>query len=235
MQFKIITIISVILGLSAVTFSWSQSRKISRMEKLLKERKENAGDDYSEKIARLMKRIAGLERHIVTLASIRANNNNKNAPASPAGDINTELKRLRTDVDAVLTDEALNTEEGQNRLQEILKKTREKAREERRERNKKLFDYMRRDALDRLAEDAGISKENTDKVDNFLKDEMSEARDLRRQFRDGKIEPADMFKKLNELRAKTDTQVKDILDGDAYKKYTEMRDQFRGPFGRRRR
>lgn len=234
MPFKIITVFSIVLGLSAVTFSWSQSRKISRIEKLLKENKAPSGDDQSDKIAKLMKRIAGLERHLVTLASIRSNNS-KNVPAAPAGDINTELKRLRTDVDAVLTDEALNTEEGQQRLQEILKKTREKARQERRERNKKLFDYVRRDALDRLAEDAGISKENTDKVDNFLKDEMSEARDLRRQFRDGKIEPAEMFKKLNELREKTDNQVKDILEGDAYKKYSEMRDQFRGPFGRRRR
>ncbi|MBN2722673.1 MAG: hypothetical protein JXR95_01235 [Deltaproteobacteria bacterium] len=229
---RVFTFAALFFGIISLGFSIYQGRKTASLANDIEKLSRKISDD-PEKISRiekLEKRMRYLEKSLQQLVKLGiSRKDNSDRSSSPVlSDSAEELKNLRKDIDAVLTDEALNTEEGQKRLKEILKKSRDSSRVERRKRFDKLFNYMLQERLKKLGEENSIPSDTLEKIDSSLSSERTSFRDLRKNFRAGEIEPSEFFRKTREMREKTNNSVKGMLSDEQYKAYMEMRDTMGG-------
>jgi hypothetical protein len=152
------------------------------------------------------------------------------AAQPPVGD---EVVSLREDVDALLQGEALDTPEGQDKVRDLVKKAREEAEQERRQRREKFGKEMRAEWLQEFTENAGLSEDQAGKVQAVLDRQSQQWRTLRDSMRKGETSFSEMRKQMETARAGSDEELREVLDDDQFEKYQETRWD-RGPFGRGR-
>jgi hypothetical protein len=225
----------VALGLVAY-----QTIRVSRLQRrvnaLARAQTAGRGAGGDKALAALRRRVAALERTATRLLGLLLSGRGGGPRADAGGWMKSELQGLRDDVDAVLTGEALDTEEGRKRLHELVKKaqkqSRERSRSERRKRWKKVFDFLVGEQLQKLAEDADLSQDQQDKLKKLINEEFERSRALRRAFRRGDKTAEEMITQSRKIRDEVDQKVKNMLSSSQYEKYQEQRRDF---LGRRRR
>jgi hypothetical protein len=181
----------------------------------------------------LEQRITSLEQTVarmfqMVLSAGRGKAKSDTAPTGSAAQVND----LREDVDALLTGEALNTDQGRKQLHQIVRQVQEDLHQERREQWRKMRDQMHKDRLGQLAKDAGLSANQVERLSSLMDSERTQRRALMRSARRGEIPFAQVRNGMQTLRQTTDQQARDFLSSSQYTAYEKMR-QERGWGGRR--
>ena len=180
--------------------------------------------DLERRIASLEQTVARVFRMVIADSSRAAGR--KGAPSSDAPP--STVSDLREDVDALLTGEAVSTEQGRKRLHDIVRKVQEDAREDRRQRWRTMRDEMRRSRLKTLAKKTGMSANQVERLNTLMDDERTQRRALMLAARDGQRPFPEAMEQIRALRQGTDTKAKEMLDSKQYEAYENMRQERRG-------
>jgi hypothetical protein len=216
------------LALVALVAVIVQTVKLRRLERALGRRPPAAKAvvDRSADLAALRARLYSLEgavRRLVGLAmSAKGKAGGAPDPVLSAW-VKNELKNLRDDVDAVLTKDALSTEEGRSRLKKLLRQARQEERQERRSRWHQVREHLRQERLNKLAEDYGIDTDTQQKLNTMLGDERQKLREIMRSFRSGDKDVATAVSEGRALLDATDKQAGAVLNDAQLKAFQDMR------------
>jgi predicted ATP-binding protein involved in virulence len=181
----------------------------------------------------LERRLNSLEQTVarmfqMVLSAGRGKAKSDTAPAGSAAQVND----LREDVDALLTGEALNTDQGRKQLHQIVRQVQEELHQERREQWRKMRDQMHKDRLNRLAKEAGLSTNQVERLSSLMDGERTQRRTLMRAARRGEIPFSQVRDGMRTLRQTTDQQAREFLSSSQYTAFEKMRQE--GGWGRRR-
>lgn len=135
-------------------------------------------------------------------------------------------------MDALLTGEALATEQGKRRLHDIVKEAQEQAWHERREQWQKMRKEAQTSRLRQLAEDAGLDTNQVEQLTTFLDHEDEQRRAIFDAMTSGKKTHDQARSELRALRQSTNQQAQSLLSDQQYTAYEKMREERRGPGGR---
>lgn len=220
-----------LLAALALTSSYMQQRRIASLEAQLAElqaAQRAAGQDDS---AALVGRVERLEKQLAWQASRPVVAGTAPAAAAPGaatapvivqGANPGQVQQLREDVDALLTGEAISTEQGKARLRELISDAQRAQWAERQvQRDERI--------VSRLAESAHLSARQREDLTRALADERNGRNALIGGGRGGPGQPEEVRTQLQTLRAQTDQKMRSILDAEQYKQYEASRS-----FGRQR-
>jgi len=189
------------------------------------------GEDAESRVVALERTVASLTRRVTTLENGRVAAGTRPGNALPSDDLTT----LRSDVDALLAGNALDTEAGQKRFKQLVRTAQDELFAERMQEHQTEHDRERADRLTKLAEEARLSAQQTQDLTRLLDDEREQRRALRDQVQAGERPRREVFAEFQALGQKTDDGARKLLDDEQYTKYQEMRqsDRPRGPGGGR--
>ncbi|MBN2360202.1 MAG: hypothetical protein JXR83_12190 [Deltaproteobacteria bacterium] len=189
-------------------------------------------DDAESRMAALERTVASLARRMTALESGRpAQAGAGTRPGAAAAD--DALAALRSDVDALLTGSAIDTEAGQKRFQQLVRVAQDELFAERMQEHEAERARERADRITRLAEEANLSAQQTQDLTRLLDDERDQRRALRDNVRAGDRPRAEVFAEFQAIEQKTDEGARKLLDDDQYTRYQAMRQEERprGPWG----
>jgi hypothetical protein len=237
---KLWKIVSVTVALAALVVVLFQRVTIGRLEERLEaaEARRPGKTPDDPRAARLERRVAWLEQTVarvvrMSLAGGRGRAEGPAAgpaPASGAGSpaaTSDRVSRLREDVDALLTGEALATEQGRKRLHQVVRDAQDQVWRERRQRWRKVHSELRKERMKEFAEKAGLSASQQQQLTSLLDGERSRRRQLMRSARDGEVPFTQAMKTIRGLRTETDQKVKGLLDSKQYEQYEKLRSERR--------
>lgn len=224
-------IVSWVLTLGAFVGLYTQHRRINKLEaRLAAPRDSSAAQETADEVAGLSARLGRLERIVAfrpaTPAPTAAAPGAPAAPAAPVAPSSPEMTQLREDVDALLTGEATNTEQGRARLRALIAETQQQQWSER---------QVRRDEriLQQLTDAAHLNSSQRDNLAKIMEEERNQRRALLESARNGGGNGQDMRPAMRALREKSDQKVREILDANQFNQYTQTRTAGRGPRGDR--
>jgi len=145
------------------------------------------------------------------------------APATPA-----DLAALREDVDALLTGEALETDQGRKRLHEVIRQAQEEAWQQRRQQWRQWRQQAQRGRLEELGEKARLNAAQVEQIGGMIEGERTQRRALVDQMRRGDKSFEQGRAELRALRQQTDQKVRELVDPAQYQAYEKMRAERRG-------
>jgi hypothetical protein len=169
-------------------------------------------------VSNLVRRIDALER-----APARAQQ------AAPAG-IEAQLSALRSDVDALLTGEALGTDSGRQHLKDVVRTIQDEVYAERAQQQQAARLQAREQRLQRFAQEARLSPTQEQDVRRLLQDEERMRETLFERMRaDGTGQGRrQVAQELRALRQRTDEEAQRILGADQQQAYQQLRREDRG-------
>ena len=173
-------------------------------------------------LTRLMRRVEALERAGVA------------RPGEPAAAMTTEaqakqLQALRGDVDALLTGEPTQTEEGRKRLKEVVRSIQDEVFADRAQERAAQREQGRAERFKKLIEEARLSSTQAQDLTRLLDDEAAQRRALMEARRSaGGGAAAGRRDQLRTLRQRTDEGAKSLLSEEQYGQYQAMREEERG-------
>jgi len=232
---RIWKLLPLVVALAALVVVWLQRSTIHRIESELEARAgappRRAPARPSEQPADLEGRVASLEQTVarvfrMVLAAGQARERSGRSPVESTDD--RRVANLREDVDALLTGEAVGTEQGRKQLHQIVRKVQEQVWQERRQQWQTMRDEMRRQRVKTLAKEAGLNANQVERLNTLLDDERSQRRALRQGARSGQVPFAQVMEQMRTLRQTTDQKAKELLDSRQYAEYEKMRQERRG-------
>lgn len=175
-------------------------------------------------VSRLTRRVDALERSGIV------------KPGEPAAAMTTEqqakqLQALRSDVDALLTGEPMQTEEGRKRLKEVVRAVQDEVFADRVQERTAQREQQRQDRLKKLVEDARLSPTQAQDLSKLLDDETKQRKVLMEARRSGagpQNGQGSVREQLQAVRRKTDEGAKGLLSAEQYTQYEAMRAEDRG-------
>jgi len=178
----------------------------------------------------LERRIASLEQTVARMFQVVLNAGRGRAAKNDTASAGTEaqVNGLREDVDALLTGEALNTEQGRKQLHQVVRKVQEELHQERHQRWQKMREQMQKDRLSKLAKDAGLSANQVERLSSLMDSERAQRRALMQSARNGEIPFPQAMAGMRTLRQTTNQQARDFLSSSQYTAYEKMREERRG-------
>lgn len=222
-------IVSWVLTLGAFVGLYTQHRRVSKLEaRLAAPRDNSAQQETADEVAGISARVGRLERIVAfrpaTPAPTAAAPGAPAAPAAPAAPSSPEMAQLREDVDALLTGEATNTEQGKARLRALINETQQQQWRER---------QVRRDEriVQQLTDSAHLNSRQRDDLTKIMEEERNQRRTLLENARNGGGDVQDMRPAMRALREKSDQKVREILDANQFNQYTQTRGSGRGQRG----
>ncbi len=213
-----------LLALVALGGNFMQQRRITSLEArvaaVAAASEKGAGDEAT---VLMLARIERLERQSTWRSAAPAA-----APSAPAGAAAPaaapqDVHQLREDVDALLTGEAVSTEQGKARLRALIAETQQAQWAERQQRRDERI-------LTRLTEAAHLNSRQVDDLTKALADERTQRQALLGSGR-GDGNPDEIRPALQALRLQTDQKARAILDAEQYKQYEASRTFGRGQRG----
>lgn len=191
----------------------------------------------------LENKIAALEWTVSNLVDrVSALERSASAPrpegAAPPEVDRRQLDALRSDVDALLTGEALGTDAGRQRLKEVVRSLQDEVFAERIRERAAAREQARAERLKRFVEEARLTSTQEQDIVRALEDEGRQRQAWMEARRAGQGQGRPGFGELRALRQRTDEAAQRILSPDQYVKYEEMRReerQDRGGWRRERR
>lgn len=218
-----------LLAALALTGSYMQGRRIASLEAQLVElqaAQRATGRDESAALAgrveRLEKQLAWQASRPVVAGAVPDAAAPVPVPVIAQGASPGQVQQLREDVDALLTGEAISTEQGKARLRELISDAQRAQWAERQvQRDERI--------VSRLAESAHLSARQREDLTRALADERNGRNALIGGGRGGPGQPEEVRTQLQALRAQTDQKMRSILDAEQYKQYEASRS-----FGRQR-
>lgn len=213
-----------LLALVALGGNFMQQRRITSLEArvaaVAAASEKGAGDEAT---VLMLARIERLERQSTWRSATPTA-----APSAPAGAAAPaaapqDVHQLREDVDALLTGEAVSTEQGKARLRALIAETQQAQWAERQQRRDERI-------LTRLTEAAHLNSRQVDDLTKAMADERTQRQALLGNGR-GDGNPDELRPALQALRAQTDQKARAILDAEQYKQYEASRTFGRGQRG----
>ena len=172
-------------------------------------------------LTRLIRRVDALER----ASSPRPG---EPAPAMTADQQARQLASLRSDVDALLTGEPMHTEQGRERLKEVVRSLQGEMFADRVAQR----EQERSARLKKLIDDARLSGTQAQDLTRLLDDESQKRQAMMESMRSGgDLTPSAMRDQLRSLRQQTDDSAKSLLSADQFTQYQQMRSEDRGGGG----
>lgn len=234
---KLWKVLPLLLALAALVLVWVQRSTIQRMEAELAARPASrgaaraspttvaAGDrsDLEGRVASLEQTVARVFRMVLAAGQTRERSGR--SPGAAAD--NNAVTDLREDVDALLTGEAVSTDQGRKQLHQIVRKVQEEVWQERRQRWDAMRAERSRARVKSLAKEAGLSANQEQQLNTLLDDERTQRRALRRSIRGGQLPWAQVREQMRSLRQATDQKAKDLLSSAQYEAYEKMRQERR--------
>jgi hypothetical protein len=233
---KLTKIIPTVVAIAAIVVVLYQQHKVSRLEERLEavsastEGEEGSAARLPPRNRELEMRVASLEQTVARVFRLLlAGKDTRAAGDAPRPkDTATKVTNLREDVDALLTGEALNTDQGRKRLHEIVRSVQQQARQERRQRRENIRQQIRKERMAKLAKDARLSTNQVERLTKMLDVERTQRRTIFRAVRDGQKPFSQAREEMRSLRTSTDQKAREILDGGQYAEYEKMRSERRG-------
>lgn len=219
-----------VLAALALTGSYVQQRRITSLETQITELQTAQRGRGNDESAALAQRLERLEKQLAWQASRPVVAGTAPEPAAAPGAAPVvvqganpgQVQQLREDVDALLTGEAVSTDQGKARLRELISETQRAQWAERQvQRDERI--------VNRLAESAHLSARQREDVTRALADERTQRNALVGGGRGGQGQPEEVRSQMQALRAQTDQKMRTILDAEQYKQYEASRS-----FGRQR-
>ena len=231
---KIVIILGVaLLGMGAALAK--QSSRITDLEELLAKvsltptansmQKQDASSnveraphksDVSHRVQELEKKVVALTRQLsrVIPASTRIE---EGGPE--------EMDILKSNVDALMAGEVLDSPEVLNRLRDVIREEQDSAQENRWNQRWERRKQLEHEELKKLAGELQFSDRQTDEVTSVMATERDEVRAFFQAARKG----SSSFPQARDLavqrRTQTDEAMRDILDDDQFEAYTKWRDE----------
>lgn len=183
--------------------------------------------DFDSRLSRLEKNAAMGGKRLALPAAVRL----KEEPRKAGAGLRAELDRLKDTVDALLREEALNTQAGKQRLQEIVSKAYDTARKTRRKRWRKIRQEATRDRLAQFADKANLSDRQLKDLRNLIDGEREKRRQIFSGVRQQKKPLLQARKEFRDLRKETTQKARDLLDEEQFDLYKKefRRGGRRGP------
>lgn len=223
-----------LLALGLVVY---QTVRVGRLERKVASLSRSAGsgetartDDDSD-VAALKRRIAALERTATRLLSLVLSGRRGaggGADSGPGGAVTDKLRKLRDDVDAVLSGDALSTDEGRKRLHKLVEKAQRQSREKIRSRWRELFEHRMRKALKQFADSAGLTDGQLQKLTQLAYETIDETVQLQKAYQRGEITPAQFLEKSKKARQEMDQKARNLLGEEVFQKFVKARRKFLG-------
>lgn len=195
-------------------------------------------EELEGKVAALEWVVSALSRRLETvetsLSRYPVGADAQNRPAQLTGDVGQRVEALQKDVDALFAAGVLDTEHGRERAKDIFRELQGEIATERFRAREESREQQRKERVQKFAQEARLSGVQQQRLETLLDGEVSQRRALMEQLQAGGRDRGEIFAELRGLREKTDTAAREILPGDDYDKYREMRraDGDRGQGGR---
>lgn len=208
-------------------------RQLDKVEKLATSKPEPAGPTAarpaeSGSMAALERRVERLEQRRASRVEDRRVATTSAPTREPEGRVGEappeeEIESLRADVDALLTGEGLDTDEGRAKIKALIDKERSQRRLER--------DAMRREMeklwLTEFAEEAGLDDEQKAALEGLSERRRELRSSLREQFRAGEISAKEMRDRREEARAAMEKELQEVLTPAQLAAFEERRQNMR--------
>ncbi|MGI5861970.1 MAG: hypothetical protein ACOX6T_07905 [Myxococcales bacterium] len=136
-----------------------------------------------------------------------------------------QLENLRSDVDALLAGEALETESGRTRLKEIVGELQNEVFAERVRERTAAREAAANERIARFAQEARLSPSQENDVRRLLDEEAKKRQELMTNRGGGDRRQA--FQQMRALREETNGQAKNLLSADQYSQFEQMRQEDR--------
>jgi hypothetical protein len=218
-------IASWVLTLLALVGLYTQHRRVSRLEaRLAAPREGGAAQETADEVAGLAARLGRLERIVAfrpATPSAAPAANAAAAPAAPAAPTAPELHQLREDVDALLTGEATNTEQGKARLRALIAETQQQQWNERQTRRDERI-------LQQLTDAAHLTNRQREDLGKIMEEERTQRRALLESARNGGGDFQELRPAMRALREKADQKARELLDANQFNQYNATRSSGRG-------
>lgn len=157
-----------------------------------------------------------------------------NQPARLSGDVGARVEALQKDVDALFAAGVLDTDHGRERVKEVFREMQDEIATDRFRAREEQREEQRKERFTRFAQGARLTGVQQQRLEGLLDSEVEERRALFEKMQSGSGDRREAFQELRALREKTDTAAREILPGDDYEKYREMRGAETGRGGRAR-
>ncbi|HCF57163.1 MAG TPA: hypothetical protein DFS52_04080 [Myxococcales bacterium] len=189
--------------------------------------------DLEEELAERDQKISALEwtvTHLVNrvVALEKAQTAGATAPGTAAarpGNERQQLESLRSDVDALLTGEAIETESGRTRLKELVGEIQNEVFAERVRERTAAREAATNERIARFAQEARLSPSQEDEVRKLLDAEAKKRQEL--QTNRGGGDRRQAFQQMRALSEETNEQAKSLLSADQFSQFEEMRQEDR--------
>jgi predicted kinase len=222
-----------VLALGLVIY---QTVRVGKLERRITSLSRSTGsadtsDSDDSDVAALKRRIAALERTATRLLSLvlsRRNGAGGGADSGPGGAVTGKLRKLRADVDAVLSGDALSTEEGRNRLHKLVEKAQRQTRRKIWDRWRELFEHRMRKALKQFADSTGLTDGQLQKLTQLAYETIDKTTAIKEAYQRGEITPAQFLEKNKKARREMDQKVRTLLGDEVYQKFVKARRKFLG-------
>lgn len=212
-----------------------QTVRVGRLERKITSLSRTAGsgeasDAHADSdVAALERRIAALERTATRLLSlVLSKRPGAGADPKSAAALSTMFKNLRSDVDAVLSGDALSTDEGRKRLHKLVEKAQRQTRQKVWDRWRELFEHRMRKALKQFADGAGLTDGQLQKLTQLAYETIDKTTAIKEAYQRGKITPAEFLEKNKKARREMDQKVRNMLGDEVYQKFVKARRKFMG-------
>ncbi|MBI5543886.1 MAG: hypothetical protein HY901_08375 [Deltaproteobacteria bacterium] len=223
---RVAAVVSVVISLAALLVAWSgrapalEGAPPEPGNEASLESGGRGGDpgDWEARLVSLESTVANLVRRVQALE--RVPSAAAGAPAEAVEEWRRELSAVRSDVDALLSGEAVGTEAGSKRLKEVLRSLQDEVFAERAQ--ERLAEHQRTEAerFRKFAEDARLSPTQREELSKRLEEEASKQQELRDQPR-----TPERREEFRAVRAGTDEVARRLLDSAQYSKYDQFRQQ----------
>jgi len=225
---RILSIVAAALSVLAVVIALTRSPAAPEPAPEAKADRTDRADDgdrwnsVEQTLANLVRRVEALERAPRTVA---ARPGEPAAPADPE-QRRKELEALRSDVDALLTGEALGTEEGRKRFKELVREAQDEVFSERTRERVTAREEERAVRLKKFFEEARLSQTQQQDLSKLLDEEAAKRRTLQGQ------RTPQTREEMAQLRKQTDDAARRLLDNEQAKQYDQMRHEERRDYAR---
>ncbi len=218
---RILSIVAAVLSLAALVVAFT--RGPSEPEQDVRTERDDRDDErlaaMEQTLANLVRRMESLER--MPVARPTAPTGVAPAATAPAPEEVAQqtkaLEALRSDVDALLTGEALGTDEGRKRFKELVREAQDEVFAERAKERAATREQARAERLKKFFEAARLSSTQQQDVTKLLEDEANKRKALQGQPRNQTRE------QMTQIRKETNEAAQRVLDAEQLKQFEEMR------------
>lgn len=228
---RLLSVASFVLALSALGVSIFRSEK-PEPKTVKYEPPEEPALSYDEElegkvsalewvVSALSRRLETVETSMTRYPTAPQGENIQDVPIP--GDVGQRIAALQKDVDALFAAGVFDTEHGRERAKDVFRELQGEIATERFRAREEAREQANRERFQAFVRQAGLTSVQQQRVEGILGGETERRQALMAELQSGSRDRREVFQELRELRAQTDSAVREALPGDEYEQYREMR------------